>query len=164
MTQVALKERPAVRRFGNAYAIFCLVPPVLLVVYLVGSLLFTGGQVSEAMDPIWDQVLPYPLFAMPAVVLIVPAAISLILAVCLVSVCRAEDVLRLRGSIGPTAAAIMSSIGFAALVPDGGSRYAYGGLGDQWVAAALFAASLVVLLVGIALARVRHTSGRTAKG
>lgn len=136
-------------------AIAAIVPPAILVVFLVGSLIFSGGQVSASMDPKWGIVWSYPLFPVPAIVLIALAAASIVLALVVAATARAGDVPGIRGLLGPTAAAIVSAIVLSVIVPDGGTRSGDTVIGDQWIAAVLSGVALVILLLGIAVARAR---------
>jgi len=137
------------------YAVVAIVSPAILIVFLVGSLFFSGGQVSASMDPKWGVVWAYPLFAVPTVLLVALGVALSLLAVILAATARGEDVPGLRGLLGPTVASIVAAIGFALLVPDGGTRTGDVTFGDQWWGAAAAAVALVILLIGIAVGRTR---------
>lgn len=131
-------------------AIVAILPPAALVVFLVGSLIFSGGQVSASMDTKWDAVWPYPLFAVPTVVLVVLAAVSVLLALIVAVTARAGDETGLRGLVGPLVGAIIAAILFAVLIPDGGTREGDITVGGQWIAATISAVALAVVLLGAA--------------
>lgn len=136
-----------------------LVPSAALVVYLVGSLLFSGGQVSAAMNTKWDAVIPYPIFGAPTSVLVGLGAASVLLAGVVAVSARVGDAAGQRGLLGPTAAAMVSAFGFCLLVPDGGTRSGDVVYGGQWVAAVVYAVALVVLLVGAAVVAAKARGG-----
>lgn len=132
-----------------------LVPPALLVVFLVGSLIFSGGQVSESMDTKWGVVFPYPLFAVPATLLIALGVASIVLAVVVAVTNRFSDEERVRRLIGPIVASAISSVILAGAVPDGGTRWGDAFIGSQWIASLFFVAALAVLLLGMLASRSR---------
>jgi len=138
-----------------AYAVVAVLPPAILIVFLVGSLFFSGGQVSATMDPKWGVVWAYPLFVVPTVLLVALGAVLVVLAIILAATARDADVPGLRGLLGPTAASIVAAVGFALLAPDGGTRTGDVTFGDQWQGAVVSSVALVILLIGIAVARTR---------
>jgi hypothetical protein len=138
-----------------AYAVVAILPPAILILFLVGSLFFSGGQVSAGMDPKWGIVWAYPLFVVPTVLLVALGAVLVVLAIILAATASDADVPGLRGLVGPTAASIVAAIGFALLVPDGGTRTGDVTFGDQWRGAVVCSVALVILLIGIAVARTR---------
>ena len=128
-------------------AIVAILPPAALIAFLVGSLLLSGGQVTPGAGAKWDAVVPYPLFGMPAIVLLVLAAASVVLAVVLVLTARRGDHLGLRGLLGPLLGAVVAALGFSVFVPDGdGGRGDV--FGDQLMAVPVSAAAFVIVLVG----------------
>lgn len=133
----------------RAFAVVAIVPPAALVVFLVGSLILSGGQVSETTNGIWGVAVPYPLFVMPAIIMIVLAAASVVLAVVSALTARREDVPGLRGLIGPTIAAAIAAVLFAGLTPEDGARVGDAVWGAQWTAAPISALAVLVVLVGI---------------
>ena len=145
--------RPARTRFLHSVlhtllVVVAALPPAALVVFLVGSLLLSGGQASATMDATWDVVVPYPLFTVPAAVLLVFAAVSVVLAVLVVLTARRGDGVGLRGLLGPLLAATVSSMILSGVAPDGGTRHGDVIWGDQLMAAPLSAAAVVIVLVG----------------
>lgn len=134
---------------ARATAVVAIVPPAALVVYLVGSLILSGGQVSETTSVKWSVAVPYPLFVMPAIVLIALAAASVVLAVVSVATSRRGDVSGLRGLIGPTVAAAIAAVLFAGMAPERGVRVGDAVWGAQWNAAPISALAVMILVVGI---------------
>jgi len=132
-----------------------LVPPALLVVFLVGSLIFSGGQVSETMDTKWGVVFPYPLFAVPKTLLVILGVLSIVLAVGVAVTNRRSDEERVRRLVGPIAASAVSSVILAGVVPEDPTRWGDAFIGTQWIASIFFVVALGVLLLGIAAARAR---------
>ncbi|MDQ1215221.1 hypothetical protein [Microbacterium arborescens] len=110
---------------ARATAVVAIVPPAALVVYLVGSLILSGGQVSETTGVKWSVAVPYPLFVMPAVVLIALASASV--------------------------AAAIAAVLFAGMAPERGVRVGDAVWGAQWNAAPISALAVMILVVGIAV-------------
>lgn len=162
MPQPTASARHAHSVTRTLYVVITVIPPIALVVYLIGSLLLSGGQVSASMDTKWDPVIPYPLFPVPTAILVGLAAISAVLALIVAVSARAGDELGQRGLLGPTAAAMVSAFGFSLLVPDGGTRSGDTVFGQQWVAAVVYTAALVVLLVGVAASTAKSRRRRGA--
>ncbi len=133
----------------RAFAVVAVVPPGALVMFLLGSLILSGGQVSETTNVKWGVAVPYPLFVMPAIVMIVLAAASVVLAVVSVLTARRENVPGLRGLIGPTIAAAIAAVLFAGLTPQEGTRVGDAVWGTQWTAAPISGLAVLVVLVGI---------------
>lgn len=125
-------------------------------VFLVGSLILSGGQVSETTSVRWGVVVPYPLFVMPAIIMIVLAAASVVLAVVSTLTARREDVPGLRGRIGPTIAAAIAAVLFAGMAPEHGVRVGDAVWGAQWNAAPISALAVMILVVGIAVVSRRY--------
>lgn len=145
------------------YAVVAIVAPAILIVFLVGSLFFSGGQVNAGMDPKWGVVWAYPLFAVPTVLLVALGLLLSLLAVIVAATARREDVLGLRGLLGPTVASIVAAIGFALLAPDGGTRTGDVTVGDQWWGAVAAAGALVILIIGIAVGRTKSQQGTQSR-
>lgn len=124
--------------------------------FLVGSLILSGGQVSESTTVKWDVAVPYPIFVVPTIVLVALAAASVVFAVAAAASARRDDVLGLRGLIGPTVAAAISAVGFAGLTPEDGVRLGDAIWGAQWRAAPISALALIILLIGIGIASRRR--------
>lgn len=141
---------------ARAYALVAIAPPAALIVFLVGSLILSGGQVSETTKVKWGAAVPYPLFVVPTTVLIVLSTASVVLAVVAAASARRDDVLGLRGLIGPTVAAAISAGGFAVLTPEHGVRLGDAIWGAQWKAMPISALALIILLIGIAVASRRR--------
>lgn len=136
----------------TAYVVVALIPPTILIAFLIGSLIFSGGQVSEKTDAMWGVVRPYPLFPVPTVVLVSLATVAAALAIVVAFTARAGDATALRGLMGPTVAGIVAAVLFSALVPDGSTRSGDLIFGGQWIAGVIHAAAVVILLLGVAKA------------
>ncbi|MFK3676827.1 hypothetical protein ACI2IP_03815 [Microbacterium sp. NPDC090218] len=148
--------------FRVAFGVAVLVPPALLVAYLIGSLIFSGGRVSEAKDPMWGVVIPYPLFVVPTMPLVVIGLLAVVLAIAVAVTTRASDVPGVRGLIGPTAAAAVCAFGWALATPQDPTRFNDGFIGTQWYASIFFLVALGVLLLGIVAARSRERAHSSA--
>ncbi|MGU3358550.1 hypothetical protein ACLBWJ_14945 [Microbacterium sp. M4A5_1d] len=143
----------------RAFAIVAVIPSVALIVFLVGSLILSGGQVSESTRAKWAVAAPYPLFVMPAGVLIALAGAFVVLAVVSVATARRDDVPGLRGLIGPGIAAAIAAVLFAGMTPERGVRAGDMVWGAQWTAAPISALAVVILVVGIAVLSRRSSIG-----
>ncbi|MCP2635103.1 hypothetical protein K0817_000805 [Microbacterium sp. HD4P20] len=159
-----MNRRPVTRlhRFAfTAYVAVAVLPALILVVFLVGSLILSGGQVSPTMDTKWDAVVAYPLFPVPTPLLVGLAIASVALVVLVVATAWPGDLPGLRGLIGPTVSAIIAAVLLSGLVPDEGRRYGDVVWGGQWVAGLISLAALVVLLAAIAFIHSRNPSARS---
>lgn len=161
MTASPARARSLHSVLSTILAIVAILPPAALVVFLVGSLIFSGGQVSDSMDTKWDVVWPYPLFPAPTLVLVVLAGVSVVLAVLVALTAREGDEPGLRGLIGPLVGAAIAAILFAVLVPDGGTRQGDITVGGQWVAAVISAAALAVILIAASVVGARSRAERS---
>lgn len=105
-------SRRSEARFG-VVGMICLLALILqagvLVVFLIGSLLFSGAQVTERGTPAWDVVIPFPVFPVPPWLLLVPAIVALLAALVWAVTARPVDSSALVGAIGPAAAAAGAS-------------------------------------------------------
>lgn len=149
------------------FLVCVLMPAAILIAFIVGSLLFTGGQVLDNGKDIYDQVWPWPVFPVPAWLLIAPAAVSaavVIPVVVMTPVSRAPDLI---GRCGQTVVGIGAGVIFAIAfwapsgllgVPGEADRY----LGLHWVAAALSAFCFVILLLGMVIKLPAHERLRKA--
>ncbi|WP_136040483.1 MULTISPECIES: hypothetical protein [unclassified Microbacterium] len=147
-----------------AFGVVVLVPPTLMVSYLIGSLIFSGGQVGEAKDPMWDVVFPYPLFVVPTTPLVIIGLLAVIFAIAVAVTTRASDVPGVRRLIGPTVAAAVCAFGWALATPEDPTRFNNGFIGTQWTTSFYFLVALGVLLLGIVAARARARSRESARG
>lgn len=149
----------AARFFRILFGVVAFVPPALLVAYLIGSLVFSGGQVGEARGPMWDVVVPYPLFSVPTTPLIVIGVLAVVLAIAVAVTTRAIDVPGVRRLIGPAAASVVSAFGWALATPQDPVRLNDGVIGTQWIASLLFLGAIAVLLLGIWAALSKERAG-----
>ncbi|GAA5035286.1 hypothetical protein ACFQRL_00660 [Microbacterium fluvii] len=117
----------------------------LLVVYLVGSLLLTGGQVVASRGPIWGAALDFPLFVVPAWMLIALAAVGAALYLPLLLTVRVLDARRLSGAWGVVAASVFTPLLFSAVVDDDIWR-AFREQG-YWIASAISAVCVLALAI-----------------
>ncbi len=161
------RSRPA-RVIDGVYLACQLLAAGLLLAFIIGSLLLTGGQVLENGHRIYDQVWGWPVFPVPAWLLIIPAAFSAAVVVPLVLTTRIEDAQGLIGRWGQTIVAVVAGLTFATAFPAStgvwplpdGSPAQYFGL--HWVAAALSAFCFVVILLGMLIKLPAHERLRKA--
>lgn len=136
------------RAVAVAYLACQIVQAGVLVVFLVASLLFAGAQVTRSASPAWEQLVPFPVFPVPAGMLAVPAVAGLALAVTWAVTSRAAEARVLTGAIGPTVAAAVAP-GFLILAYEGAPDEPY------LLPLAVTGASLLVIVVASVLAGAR---------
>lgn len=141
-----------------------LVPPAMLIAFLVGSLIFSGGKASDTMDTKWGVIFPYPLFEAPKALLIVLGVAAIVLAIVVAATNRRSDEDGVRRLIGPVAASAVSSVILAGVAPEDPARWGDAFIGTQWIASIYFLVALGVLLLGLAVARARARSRESARG
>ena len=139
------------RTLRRIYTACQIIPALLLVAYIAGSLILVGGRVGEGQSENWDALLPWPVFPVPAWVLIPFAVVSAAIVVPLCLRAPAATVSRLITAVGQTGAAIAAAAVFAFVFPadtglipmpnDDGSY-----LGAQWIAIPFLLFCVVVLI------------------
>lgn len=165
-TDAAPDRGRALRRVYSACQIFM---AAVLIAFIVGSLIFTGGRIAEQQSANWSEVWSWPVFPVPAWLLVVPAVLG---AIVVVPMClRTPPGLanRLLGAVGQTVAAAGAAVLFMFLFPSDGGPFPMpqaedGSLGWHWLALIPSAFSLVVLIVAVAAKgreydRLRMTGG-----
>jgi hypothetical protein len=130
-------------------AVGLLVTPALLVLYLVGSLVLTGGNVMPGGSPNWDEVYPSPVFPVPGWLVVVPTVVGSLSAVVVVGASRTADASRLIGLLGYTFGAALSEIAFL-FVFAGDTRIWDTGYGIGFAAAALASAAVLIAVLTLA--------------
>lgn len=137
---------------------------LVLVAFIAGSMVFTGGQVAEGETTKWQPVWYWPVFPVPPWLLIVPAALAALLVIPMCVWTPAERAPRMNAALGITGVAAASPVIFMLMFPaDSGwfplsddGRYA----GLHWIALALTIFCLLVVIValvakGLAYERLR---------
>jgi len=144
---------------------------LILVAFIVGSLIFTGGQVGPRQSAPWDQVRAWPVFSVPAWVMIGLGVVGAITVIPLAVMTPIERVPRLLTAIAQAFAGGGAALLFAGMFPSDtgpipmpGDSAAF--LGAHWVATALCAFSIVVLIAALivrvpAYERLRKSHGGT---
>lgn len=152
---------PRYRVVRRVFATSQIAMALILVAFIAGSLLFTGGQVGPLQDAPWDQVWSWPVFPVPAWLLIVLAAVGAAAVIPLCLLTAVAQTPHLFTAIGQAFAGIVAGLLFAGMFPvsDGlipmpGDSTEY--LGLHWVAAALSAFSIVVLIIAVSLKAGRY--------
>ena len=148
---------PALHRILDRIYLACqLVAAGLLVAFIVGSLVFTGGQVIADGDQLYDEVWTWPVFPVPAWLVIIPAAVAALVVIPLVVTTKVSDAGSLIGRWGQTIVGVGAGVFFAVAfaetsgtIPIPGRTGLYAGA--HWIAAALFGFCFVVVLVGMAV-------------
>ena len=102
-------------------------------------MIFTGGQVAEGESTKWQPVWYWPVFPVPAWLLIVPAAVALVVVIPMCVLTPAAQATRLLGTLGPTGGAIAAEIIFMLMFP----------AEPLWIALAVTLVCVPVLIVGI---------------
>ncbi|MDY0908376.1 hypothetical protein [Microbacterium sp. CFBP9034] len=157
------------RVLRRVYAVCQIFIGVVLLAFIVGSLLFTGGRVSEQQSTNWSEVWSWPVFPVPAWLIIVPAVVGAIVVVPMCLRTAAGLANRLLGAIGQTIVAAGAAVLFMFLFPSDSGPFPMpqaedGYLGWHWIALIPTAFSLVVLIVALATKsreyeRLRLTGG-----
>ena len=124
-----------------------LIPVALLILFLVGSLLFTGGKVLQEGDTIWDDVWSFPVFPVPAWLLLVPAVVSALLVVPFVVTTPVADAPRIAARFGQALAAGLAAVFFAFAFPASDGFVAMPEAGDGYLGLHLVAALITVVVV-----------------
>lgn len=144
-------------RVDAAYLACQLVIAAVFVAFVIGSLLFTGGQVLQDADRSYEQAWDWPVFPVPAWLLIIPATISAVLVIPLVATTSVADAPDLIGRWGQTIVSVGAGFGFAAAF-----RASDGSLGGHWVAAAMSAFCFLVIVLGMIVKLPAHERLRKA--
>jgi len=126
-------------RFGLIVSILALIQPLLLVLYVSGSFIFTGGQVLPDSVPFYDQVYGFPVFPVPAWLVFALAALLLAGVIVLVATSQVLDAPRLTGLFGPAIASAVATVLFLLTRTDGAAP-------GYLIALVLNVVSLVVVL------------------
>lgn len=126
---------------------------LLLVCFIVGSLLFTGGRIGESQSANWPELWDWPVFAVPAWLMVTPAVVAALVVVPVASRTPARRAALLLGAIGQTAAAAASAVAFMILMPASEGPISHpigeGALGLHWAALPFDAFCAVVLVVAL---------------
>lgn len=127
---------------------------LILVAFIVGSLVFVGGRVGRSQSEIWGQFMDWPIFPVPAWLLVVPAAVGALVVVPLCVLAPPASVGKLITAVGQTGAAVGAAALFMFLFPANAGVFAVPGdaggyLGAHWVAIPLGVFSMVVLLITV---------------
>lgn len=142
----------------RVFVIAQLVPVALFLAYLVGSLVFVGARLGESQSPVWGEILPWPVFFVPAWLIVVPALIGAALVVPLCIRVPAALVGGLTGAMGPAMGAVLASAGFGLLFPasDGLLPLSDGEYLGSQAAAVPFGVFSVAVLAATAAAKGRE--------
>lgn len=141
-TARASRHRDVRRVMLWVYSVSQLAIVALLLAFLFGSLLFSGAQVMPDGHPLYDEVVPFPVFVVPAWLPIALSAVALIVAIPLAATTR----LLLAPSVIPmlayAAASALASFVFSRsfVEPDGDP-------GLHWVASVLSIGCLAVAAI-----------------
>jgi hypothetical protein len=148
----AIADRGRVLR--RMYSVCQIFAALLLVAFIAGSLLFTGGRVAQQQSANWSEVWDWPVFPVPAWLLIAPAVIGAIVVVPMCLRTPAGLANRLLGAIGQTVVAGGAAVVFMFLFPSEEGPFPMpeaedGYLGWHWIALIPTAFSVVVLIVAL---------------
>lgn len=131
------------KRSTTLYLSWRMLQAAVVVVYLLGSLALTGGQVAAKGSPIWGEVLPFPLFSPPGWLMLAVSVIGVLLIIPVLALARLADAGRIVGAFSATAAATAASFFFAWSQPEAIPL----DTSLRWSAAFVDASVLAVLLV-----------------
>ncbi len=169
-SNAATADRGRVLR--RIYSACQILAALILVAFIAGSLIFTGGRVAQQQSENWSEVWDWPVFPVPAWLLIVPAVIGAIVVVPMCLRTPAGLANRLLGAIGQTVVAGGAAVVFMFLFPAEDGPFPMpepedGYLGWHWIALIPAVFSLVVLIVALVVKgreyeRLRMTGGLTS--
>lgn len=129
--------------FGVVFLCAVLAQAGILLAFLVGSLLFSGAQVTAEGDAHWGAAIPFPVFPVPAWLLTALASVALIAGILWAITARPAAASALTGAIGPAVAGAFASGFFLFAFGEGGA------LATEYVLPlAVSAAAVVVVLLG----------------
>lgn len=124
---------------------------LIFVAFLVGSLLFSGAQVTRSQAPQWDPAIAFPVFPVPAWLLIGLAAAGVIAALVWVFTSRPAEAQTLTGAVGATVVAAAAPLFFIlAFSAQGEPAEPY------WVASCLTVVSGALIVVAAVLQGARR--------
>jgi len=138
------------------FAFVVITPAAVAVVYLIGSLILSGGKVSASMDTKWDVIRPYPLFVVPTTALAVLGVIAILLALGVAASTRAADAERVQRLVGPALASAVCCFGLSLVAPDAGTRLGDTVIGGQWIGSILNLVALAIIVIALVAARGKH--------
>jgi ABC-type Fe3+ transport system permease subunit len=133
-----------------------LVAVAVLLAFILGSMVFTGGQVQPDASPNWSQAWSWPVFPVPTWLTIVPAAVGALIVVPVAVALTRSDPSRQVGRWGQTFPAVVSPVAFAGLFPAASGSF----FASHSFAAALSAFSFAVLTVGVVVSLVEERRTR----
>lgn len=148
------------RRTTTAYLLLRMLQAATLIVYLVGSLLLTGGQFKQGQSPMWGEVLYFPLFSVPGWLMVGVSVLGVLLVIPVLVLARVRDAGRIGGAFAATGAAAAASFMFAAVLP----AESAGELGLRWTAAWTDGAVAIVLMALSLVLSVRSDRARERAG
>lgn len=131
----------------------------LLVAFLLASLVLSGAQVAASGEPAWSPAVAFPVFPVPAWLLVIPSALGTAAAIMWAVRAGRDESGALTGALGPTVAAALAAFYFMFALGEDGSPVS----GFGW-ALAFAAASIVVLLVAGAVTHGRAQAAVQAGG
>ena len=140
----------------------------VLVAFIAGSLIFTGGRVGEMQSTNWAEVWSWPVFPVPAWLLIVPAVIAAIVVIpmCIRTPARRANLFL--GAIGQTIGAAAAAIAFMFLFPADTGVFVQpvvdGYLGMHWIALPFDLFCVIVLIVALVKKGGEYEKLRAAGG
>lgn len=146
------RRHRAVVLLDRAGLVLAGIASVLFVAYVLGSLALTGGRVAYGTSPLWAPVVDWPLFVVPAEVLIWLAALGIGAFVVMARLVRGLEVRRVLralriGGLG----FVVGPLGFTFAQPRvvGEDRFgvALTEPGWHWIAAVIGVAGVVVMLL-----------------
>lgn len=141
------------------YGCASLLPVVLMLLFLVGSLVLSGAQVGPGGRPVYGAPVHFPLFVVPDWVSIGCAAVATVLVVPLVVTTSAAYGGRLVGMVPNTLASIIANAFFSRAFPASTGLVAAWNDPNVYLGAHLYGAGLGVLCVIILILRVIAVNG-----
>lgn len=146
------RDTGARRALHVVFVVSQLLPVALLLAYVIGALILSGAQVFPSQSAAYDAVVPYPVFPVPAWLLIAPAVVGLVAIVPLAIGATAMDAPRFESYLRFTLGAGVSALLFMWAFPSdsGWIPLDDGYVGWHWVALAI--SIVIVAIEGVMIA------------
>ncbi|MCC2031687.1 hypothetical protein [Microbacterium allomyrinae] len=150
----------------RVYAIALGFNALILVAFIAGSMFFTGGQMGESDTTKWQPVWYWPVFPVPAWLLIIPAAIAAVIVIPMCVLTPASHVTRLLNAAGVTGGSAASAYVFMFMFPAKSGVFPIPEIGTyvgpHWIALALSLVCLAVLVVAFLIKAAAYERMRKA--
>lgn len=127
-----------------------LIPVLLMLILIVGTLLLSGAQMGYNKPQIFAPLIPFPMFVVPAWLSVACAGIGLLTVVPFAATTKAPEAPWLLSAFAYSAGSAIASLVFAYFFPEltaEGRAPAEGIIGAHWIASIISAACIPVILI-----------------